>query len=229
MATLTPPPDGDVTRGTTFIVLVVVLSFFSMVTTALRVGVRLANRQQGWDDFTIALALILLMIQVIFSGLQYHSGAGRHSYYLTPERTMDTVKWSFAVMTLFFVIVCLTKISIFLLILRAQKTGWIRWVLYAMIAGSVITTVAPEIILFTQCRPISSFWDGKGKCVSQSIYTSVLWTQAGRVAVINLLYAMLTICKLMRSSRTSSVPLCRPRCCGTLISISVSRLPCVVS
>ena len=226
----TPPPDGDVSKGTIHIIIVVVLGLFSAITTVLRVGVRLANRQQGWDDFTIALATVLLLVQIIFCGLQYHEGAGRHAFYLGVEKTKEATKWSFAVMTLFFGIFCLTKLSIFLLFLRTKTTGWIKWVIYTLMAGVVITAVVPEIILFVQCRPISTFWDrSKGTCTSQSVYNSVLWTQAGMATLFALTYSMLIIHELMLSCRISSAPFCQPQYSGMSTSPFVSRHLCVVS
>lgn len=198
MDNIGPPPDGDVTRGTPFIILVAVFGSISSITTALRLGVRIANRQQGWDDLTIAIAMILVLVQVVFNGLQYHAGIGRHAYYLSPIDAMDTLKWSFAAMTLFFAIVCLTKISICLFILRIKKTGRLKWILYTLMAGLVITTAAPEIILFAQCRPIRSFWDRSiGNCWNETIYISVVWAQAGRIATSTCLYMKLTLRKLM--------------------------------
>ena len=153
METLPPPLGGDVNRGQTFIILVAVLGFVSVITTVLRVGVRIANHQQGWDDYTIALATLLLLIQVVLSGLQYHAGIGRHMVYLSLDQNMDALKWSYVTILLFFVAVCLTKVSICLFILRIKKTGWLKWVLYTLMTGLVITTAAPEIILFMQCQP----------------------------------------------------------------------------
>lgn len=180
MASPELPRGGDVNKGTTFIILVAVLAPISIITTALRVGVRIANRQQGWDDFTIAFATILVLIQFVFNGLQYHAGIGRHSVYLSPDHAKDALKWSYVTMILFFIIVCLTKISICLFILRIRKTGWLKRVLYALMTGLVITTLAPEIILFIQCQPIRSFWDGSvGNCWRQIVYDNVVWAQAG--------------------------------------------------
>ena len=180
MASPEPPRGGDVNKGTTFIILVAVLGPISTITTALRVGVRIANRQQSWDDFTIALATILVLIEFVFNGLQYHAGIGRHLFYLSPEHAMDALKWSYVTIILFFIIVCLTKISICLFILRIKKTGWLKWVLYALMTGLVITTLAPEIILFVECQPIRSFWDRRvGNCWQQTIYDNVVWAQAG--------------------------------------------------
>ncbi len=198
METLGPPPDGNVTKGTTFIILATVLTSISLITTAMRLGVRITNRQQGWDDLTIALAMILGLVQLVFSGLQYHAGIGRHAYYLGQTQAMDAVKWSYVAMTMFFVIVCLTKISICLFILRIKKTGWLKWVLYTLMAGQVITTAAPEIILFVQCRPVRSFWDRSiGQCWDQSIYNAVVWAHFGMVTTSNCFYNGLTLCKVM--------------------------------
>ncbi len=198
MENLGPPPGGDVTRGTTFIILVGVFTFLSTITTALRLGVRFANRQQGWDDFTIALAMFLVLVQVVFNGLQYHAGFGRHAYYLSRIEALDAIKWSYVTMTLFFVIVCLTKISICLFILRIKKTGWLKWVLYTLMTGQVISTAAPEMVMLAQCQPIRSFWDRSiGKCWDQTTYNAVVWAHFGMVTASNRFCTRLTLRKLM--------------------------------
>ena len=203
MENLPPPSDGDVTKGRTFIILVAVLGSISVITTTLRVGVRIANRQQGWDDFTIALATILVLVHVVISGLQYHAGIGRHMFYLSQTQAIDALRWSYVTILLFFVIVCLTKVSICLFILRIKKTGWLKWVLYTLMTGLVITTAAPEIILFVQCNPIRTFWDRRaGTCWKQTIYDDVVWAQAGIVTASNCMCPKLTLRKPMQFSRT---------------------------
>ena len=194
MDTLGPPPDGDVTKGTSFIIIVAVLGFFSTTTTVLRLGVRIANRQQGWDDLTIALAMVITWIQAVFDVLQYRAGIGRHAYYLSSTQAIDAIKWGYVETMLFFITVGLTKISICLFILRIKKTGWLKWVLYALMTGIMMTTAAPEIIMFVQCRPMRAFWDRKsGKCWDQTIYNAVIFVHFGMPPASNCFYARLTL------------------------------------
>ena len=76
------PTYGDVDRETTLIVLTTVFTFFSTITTIIRIFIEAVKHQLGWDDFSIALAVVLLLVQLAFTGLEYHAGGGHHSIYL---------------------------------------------------------------------------------------------------------------------------------------------------
>lgn len=178
-----PPPDnGDVNRGHVFIVLAAVFGFISTVTTAIRLSMRMVNRQLGWDDFFIGLASVLVLIQCAFNGLEYRSGFGQHIYYLTKSQKLATLKWAYITEFFLFLIICLTKISICLFVLRIKPFGWLKWCLYALMTGLVVSTLLCEIILFAQCQPLHAFWDRiSGKCWEPAIYNNAIWAQVGIV------------------------------------------------
>ena len=184
MEHLPKPPDGDVTsRGKVLISIVSVLVFLTALTTSLRLYVRYMKRQYGYDDLFIALATCVLLVQLAFSALLFDAGGGRHAYYLDRYKTARVLKWTYlSEITLFFV-VCLTKISICLFILRIKKTGWLKWALYALMAGLVITTTGPLVILFAQCRPLHAYWDiwerKEGTCWNVKVYNDSIQVQVG--------------------------------------------------
>ena len=178
------PPGGDVDRGTTLIVLAAVLTFFSTTTCIIRIFIRAIKHQLGWDDFTITLATLLLLIQLVFTGLEYHAGDGHHVFYLKASQKVEVVKWNYVTEFLLFFIICLTKISICLFILRIKNTGWLKRCLYALMAGLVVTTLVCEVILFAQCQPIHAWWDrSAGKCWNLAIYNGSIWAQIGTFIV----------------------------------------------
>lgn len=180
MENLPPPPGGDVNRGPTLIVLCSVMLAFSTVTTAMRIGTRVVNRQLSWDDYTIFIAWTLLLIGTIFNFLELRSGFGRHGYYLTPDRIMSSVKWSWMSQFFLFLILCVTKISISLFVLRIKDTGWLKWTLIALMTGLVATTIPCVVVLLAQCDPVHAFWDRTaGTCWRPEIYANVIWAQVG--------------------------------------------------
>lgn len=179
-APLARPPDGDIDRGTTWIILLAIFGFIAITTTIIRLYVRTLNRQLGWDDFFIGLAAITLLVQITFNGLSYHSGNGHHGYYLSKSQVQGAEKWNYVSQFLLFLVICVTKISICLFVLRIKKTGWLKRFLYALIAGLVLTTLPCEIILFAQCRPLHAFWDRKsGTCWNPKAYNNAIWVQVG--------------------------------------------------
>lgn len=46
------------TRGTGLLVEEIILTTLALATTLVRVGIRLINRQAGWDDATISTAMV---------------------------------------------------------------------------------------------------------------------------------------------------------------------------
>ena len=178
------PSYSDVDRGTTLIVLAAVFTFFSTITTIIRIFIRAVKHQLGWDDFSIALAVILLLIQLTFTGLAYHAGDGHHSIYLKTSQSIAVVKWNYITECLLFLIICLMKISICLFILRIKNTGWLKWCLYTLMAGLILTTLVCEIILFAQCQPIRTWWDrSAGKCWNLAVYNGSIWAQIGMFCI----------------------------------------------
>ena len=175
------PLVGDVDRGTVFIVLVAIFGFVSIATTGMRLTWRTLNRQLGLDDFFIGLASALLVAQMVFNGLEYRSGFGRHIHYLSESQSLAALKWNYMSQFFLFVVVCMTKVSICLFVLRIKNSGWLKWCLYSLMAGLGVTTLLCEIILFAQCRPIHAFWNRKsGTCWNPAIYNDVIWIQVGR-------------------------------------------------
>ncbi|KAL8833983.1 MAG: hypothetical protein Q9170_003985 [Blastenia crenularia] len=94
MNNLEPPAKGDVNRGTSFIIIAALFAALSLITTSVRVAVRSVKRQMGWDDFAISLATILVLVELVFNGLEYKEGAGRHAFYLSKEQQQKSLKWN---------------------------------------------------------------------------------------------------------------------------------------
>ena len=180
---LPPPPDGDVSsRAQALLAVVVVSSTIATASTVLRLAVRSVSRKLGWDDATMALATLLLVIQTVFGGLEYGAGFGRHQYYLTIPAVQTIFKWNFITEVLLFLIIPLTKISICLFVARIKNTGWLKWLLRGLIAGLVITTIVPIVVLLAECQPIYAFWDKTaGTCWNPQILNDVNYVQVGKL------------------------------------------------
>ena len=109
-------------------------------------------------------------------------GNGRHEQYLGKQAIMDIIKWTWAKEILIFLTVCFIKISICLFIFRIKKTGWLKWVLYIMMAGLVLTNGSCVIVLLAQCSPLEAYWDrSKGTCWNVSIYNGFIYAAVGEM------------------------------------------------
>ena len=181
MSALVPPPDGNVSRGPALLIVSIVFGVLATASTVMRLGARTFTHNLGWDDLAITIATILLDLQTVFTGLVYHAGGGRHQYYLSPSQTMEILRWNYASEVLLFAIIPATKISICLFVLRIKNTGWLKWLIYGLMAGLVITTVVPIIVLLVQCRPIEAFWNkSAGSCWSPKVINDVNYAQVGK-------------------------------------------------
>ena len=177
------PSGGDVNRGATLVVLCSVFGFFSTTTSIIRVTVRSLSKQLGWDDFAISAATIFLIAGEIFNGLSYGAGYGRHTVYLTSKQIQAILKWSFVTQIFLYLVNSTTKVSICLYILRIKRTGWLKWSMYALMAGLTVTALTCSIILLAQCRPIYRNWDRTnphGSCWKPKVYEDAIWAQVGR-------------------------------------------------
>ncbi|KAL8961061.1 MAG: hypothetical protein Q9193_002332, partial [Seirophora villosa] len=175
-----PPPGGDSNRGTTFIIIAIVFGTISTFMTAIRITVRSIAHQFGWDDFAIGLASLLIVIELVFNGLEWRDGAGRHVYYLSTQQERRSLMWNYVTQYLIFLIVCTTKIGICLFVLRIKNTGWVKWCLYALMGGLVLTTLPCIVILSAQCRPLHALWDVEaGSCWPREVYNNAIWAQVG--------------------------------------------------
>ena len=183
------PPDGDASRAPALLAVSIVFGLLATVSTLLRLGVRFMSRKLGWDDAMIAVAILLLIAQTVFTGLAVRAGDGRHEYYLTIPQVQEALKWNYVTEILLFLIIPFTKISICLFVARIKNTGWLRWLLRGIIAGLVITTIVPFVVLFVQCHPIDAFWDkDAGTCLSPQILNDVNYVQVGKSFATSLLF-----------------------------------------
>ncbi|KAL8965502.1 MAG: hypothetical protein Q9183_003820, partial [Haloplaca sp. 2 TL-2023] len=211
MQNLDPPVDGDINRGTQFMVIAFVFGFLSTVTTAIRITVRTLKRQFGYDDFAISLATALILIQLVFYGLEYHEGAGRHAFYLSQRQQQRSLMWNYVTQYLLFLILSITKVSICLFILRIKNTGWLRWCLYALMGGLVVTTLSCIIILSAQCRPLWAFWMPEaGSCWRKDVYNDAIWAQVAYSIFSDLVCTLLPVVVLwnIKVSRHLKVAVC---------------------
>ena len=96
---------------------------------------------------------------------------------------MNIIKWTWANEVLIFITVCLIKISICLFILRIKSTGWLKWSLYAMMTGLILTNGSCVIVLLAQCRPLHAYWDrSAGSCWDVRIYNGFIYASVGKAA-----------------------------------------------
>ncbi|KIH93044.1 integral membrane protein [Sporothrix brasiliensis 5110] len=190
------PPDENV--GPTLIVTSSVLMFLVFVTTTLRLLVRARNRMLGWDDLTIALVAILSATRLGCQIAQVHFGDGRHRSYIDAGDYQTANRFGWYALLLFFVAICLMKISICLLLLRIKNERWLRWLIYGMVAGLLATNGGVVIILLAECRPVDEYWNNMGACWDPRVRVFSIYLTIGYAVLTDLLCSCLPLVVIWR-------------------------------
>ena len=162
--------------GIALIIITAILAAVSTVTTVLRLLAKVLQRSMQIEDYIILVAWVLLVMELVFVGLEYQSGSGSHINTLSETQVYAVLKYIFATETLIYPVVCLIKVSICFFVLRIKNTRPIRYGLYTMMGFLILTTLLCEIVLFAQCQPLYAYWDRTaGVCWDFDIYNDIVW------------------------------------------------------
>lgn len=148
MQQLKSSQNDDRNRGPILLAVAVTLGPVAVITTCLRIWFRTSKRQLGLDDLFISVSALLLVVLTTVDILDVHAGLGRHRYSLDVHQVKKILKWALIMYILEYITICLVKISISLMILRYKKERWLKYSLYGLMAGLVVTNGACIIGLF---------------------------------------------------------------------------------
>lgn len=155
-----PYPGPDINISGKLIGATVPLVILSTSLCSLRLYTRIRPiLKLDWDDWTVSMAMVCVKLQWAFVLAAIPHGYGRHAYYLSLEDRRaaglllfsSQIPWSWGV--------SLSKISIAFMLLRIKHTVRWRIFLYTMIIIQVASSVSANIVQFSICRPLASFWD----------------------------------------------------------------------
>ncbi|KAJ4287476.1 hypothetical protein N0V88_007663 [Collariella sp. IMI 366227] len=229
-----PPPDvvaswprpnyiNPETQGPDLIIAGLITLIVALITLVLRLYVRIRIiRQTGLDDWVMVAAGIFTTAATICIVLAFDRFGWRyHVWDLRPAMLISGRKASFATQAFFVPATLLCKVSILLSYLRlAPLNSWFRRL--SLIAPWVVTatTAAFWIVLFTECKPITSYWTlsrTKFDCIDE---TPVLFA-----------YVILSVIFDFFVWALPSPPSTAPTCLSTnvLLSLHSSALACLSS
>lgn len=110
-------------------------------------------------------------------------GGARHVFYLSPEQTMEAVKWSWISQPWAIFLFATGKASVAILILRfmSRNTVWRRALLYFIIVTIFIINSLGCIFTFVQCDPPRALWNPtiKANCWDPSVQQNYNYFLAG--------------------------------------------------
>lgn len=170
--------DGD--KGPALIVVSSLFTTIAFITTILRLWVRQIRRALGSDDYIMAVAMVLTVVEAALTIQAVTRGKGKHTRFLQQADIEYINMHSWIAQIVLFPAMALVKISVCLLITRINNSKKLRWLTSTVIL--VLTAVSLEvvIVLLAQCKPVSASWRPKtGTCWPTEVRIYSIYVQAG--------------------------------------------------
>lgn len=92
---------------------------------------------------------------------------------------MAVTKWDDIGQMLSFTAIGSTKIAICIFLLRLQHGKWLKWFLWFLITGLVITSGSNVVVLLSRCEPFDALWTGRGRCWNINTVNGFNYSQLG--------------------------------------------------
>lgn len=190
MAATPNNPDA----GTVLLVIAIILTILALVTTCLRLLVRYQRTLLGVDDLLIAAATGLAVGRTIVQIVSVPRGNGKHRWQLSTTDYEYVLFCGWLTQLFLFPILALLKTSICLLVLRIKNPPRLRYFLWGVIVGLVLTNLLPEIILLAECSPVHAYWTGNtARCWDPRPRIYSIYLQTAYSVTTDLLCSLLPI------------------------------------
>ncbi|KAF2439773.1 hypothetical protein P171DRAFT_524858 [Karstenula rhodostoma CBS 690.94] len=160
---------------------VIVAGVATTVVASLALAARIFARlhvlkNAGSDDY---LAIVAMCLSLAFCGTTFNAtrlGAGKHMWYmLVSDYSPYFLAGNIGITITYSLSVSFSKLSILVLYLRLSPDANFRRVVYSVISVVIAYTLAYELIIIFQCRPVAAAWDiaVKGTCLKPMIQMMV--------------------------------------------------------
>jgi hypothetical protein len=171
-------------KGRPLAIVSVVFCVVAFITTALRLWVRQARYRLGRDDYTIAMAMILTIVETGLNVKAVTLGKGKRSVYLSKHNIELINMYGWYAQHVLFAAMALVKMSVCFLILRIRDSRKLKWFIWFVIAVLVASSIELSIVLLVQCKPIAAYWRPKaGHCWDPAVRIYSVYVQAGKFSM----------------------------------------------
>ncbi|KAA8576086.1 hypothetical protein EYC84_006248 [Monilinia fructicola] len=199
--------------------------FLPWIAVILRFYVRIRIQKFfGPEDW---LTVASITIHTALCGLLLRSlafGLGAHIYNIDADYLDKLAKYIFASEILYVITMAITKVSIGVYFLRLSNRRYQFWIIYSVMAMTLLTSSAYFIFVLLQCQPISYFWNmfsnGAGSCLSTSTRANVTYAHAAVSAVTDWAYGILPITFVWKMKMNPRTKL------SVVLILSLSRIFC---
>ncbi|KAJ5747750.1 uncharacterized protein N7511_009446 [Penicillium nucicola] len=151
-------------------------------------------RNVGWDDYTMALTMLLSLsgFAIIVPEVKY--GAGRHTAYVL-ETASKAMHLNFATQGIYLWAIGLVKVSIGLFLLRFAPQKSFRIFIWVVIILMTLYTTVCFLTLMFECKDIRTNWDKSvvSQCFSPRQLLILSYTNTALNILTDLIFSILPI------------------------------------
>ncbi|CDM27850.1 hypothetical protein CBS147339_4409 [Penicillium roqueforti] len=187
------PPD--VNQGPRILIATAITTFAALFTVLARFYVRIfLIRNVGWDDYTMALTMLLSLCGFAIIVPEVIYGAGRHMIYVQ-ETSVKAMHLNYATQGIYMWAIGLVKVSIGLFLLRfAPRKGYKVFIWVVIVLMTLYTAICFLTLIF-ECSDIRSNWDPsvKSKCFSRKQLLVLTYTNTALNILTDLIFAVLPV------------------------------------
>lgn len=171
------------------------------VTVMMRCYVRLrVVKSFGWDDGAMVIAMLFYFM---FSGCMIGGslyGTGKHFDVLTAHQRVTAMEywWFCEIAYCFSSVGCKVSVCIFLLRITVKRVH--IWILYLVMALTVVTGVVFMFVMLLQCKPLEYFWTRtafdpsiEGRCVNIQVVIAMTYVYSAFAALCDFTVGILPI------------------------------------
>ncbi|KAL5611013.1 hypothetical protein FOBRF1_007130 [Fusarium oxysporum] len=157
------------------------------------------------SDYIISVAVLIEAIVYSFFIASVASGLGRHSYDVSPEQGVKTLRYVYVVILLSTFVPALARISVGSLLLKFASTKAWRVIIWFTIGIQAACIIGTEIFQLIQCRPINAHWEEvlDARCLSAPQIWICGYTTIGVALFGDLTLAILPIFLIWKLSRST--------------------------
>ncbi|KAM3071006.1 hypothetical protein ACMFMG_009912 [Clarireedia jacksonii] len=162
MSVMDEPAGGDVDRGRTATIIVMVQISIAILIVAARFYARYMIKNLGKDDWCMLFTLILFICYGSLMAKQWSLGGFRHLHYLTMEESLRVAKLNYILQVIIVFSYITGKAAVGFLVLRVigrDSFVWRKWAVYTVIGATAIINGLDCIFTYVQCSPPRALWD----------------------------------------------------------------------
>ncbi|KAF6807254.1 integral membrane protein [Colletotrichum sojae] len=169
---------------------VVAVAVLFLLLTWIAVGLRMYSRtvlvrSVGNDD---KVMVILLILFTVYTGMQIYGGTrgiGSLDSELSPQRRKEALRLWWILELLNVCSTCLLKISVGYFLLRVAIDRPHVWIIWILMAGTVVFGTTYLIMVMIQCRPIATYWEQGPRTPDKCWPKQVIYIMTIAATVIN--------------------------------------------